>query len=211
MSFTPHLLVQRARVGSAALRRHEVRLLDGEPALALALALAPPRLWGYLLDATLDGFADGYVRPHDGKTSTRVHQGLRVAQATLRARIDGLLDHRGADVALLALACEGPVVHALVTGSLSAYVCRRQGLRRIGARDAPDEGVLKAEPVWCAEHVEPGDLVFAGPSALFAESTLSRVRTACLNDRRIDPQEVASLLTSSDAPQGAALAVFRVS
>jgi hypothetical protein len=209
--FSPHLLVQRARVGSADLRHEDVRQLDGEPALAIAVALAPPRLWAYLLDATLDGFAEGYVRPHDGKVSTRIHQGLRVAQNLLRGRIDGLIDRRGADVALLALACEGNVVHLLVAGALRAYVFSQRSLRRITAHDAPNEGLLKAEPVWCAQPVEPGDLVIAGPSALFAEPALARIREACLADRQIEPRNVASLLSSEDEPaRSMAVAAFRV-
>ncbi|HEX5658466.1 MAG TPA: hypothetical protein VFX59_14790 [Polyangiales bacterium] len=212
MSLYPHLLVQRARVGSSALRHQDVRQLDGEPALALALALAPPRLWGYLLDATLDGFAEGFARPHDGKVSTRIHQGLRVAQNTLRARIDGLLDRRGADVALLALAREGDVLHLLVAGGLRAYVFRQRSLRRLGTYDATDEGLLKAEPIWCAEPVEPGDLVFAGASPLFTEQALTRVREACLADRQLDPGKVASLLNSDESVvRGDAVIAFRVS
>jgi hypothetical protein len=212
LAFSPHLHVQRARVGSADLRHGDVRQLPGEPALAIAVALAPPRLWAYLLDSTLDGFAEGYVRPHDGKVSTRIHQGLRVAQNALRGRIDGLIDRRGADVALLALACEGNVLHLLVAGALRAYVFRQRSLRRLGAHDASDLGLLKAEPVWCAEPMEPGDLVIAGPGALFAEPALARVSEACLADRQLDPRKVASLLTSEDEPaRSMAVAAFRVS
>jgi hypothetical protein len=212
VSFSPHLLVQRARVGSAALRRYDVRPLEAEPALVIGLALAPPRLWGYLLDCTLAGFAEGYTRPHDGRVATRIHQGLRAAQAALRGRIEGLLDHRSADVALLALACEGPLVHALGVGALSAYVCRARGVRAISTHAQRNEGMLKAEPVWSSLPVEPGDLVLAGPSAQLTEPTLERVRASGLDRSRpsVDPHEVASWLTSDESSQGAAVALFQV-
>lgn len=210
MSFSPHLLVQRTVVGSAALRHQDARRLEGEPALAIALALAPPRLWGYLLDATLDGFADGYARPHDGKVSTRIHQGLRVAQNALRERIDALIDRRGADVALLAIACEGSVLHMLAAGALQAYVYRQRTLRRLGSLAASSDGMLKTEPLWCAEQIEPGDLVLAGPSAMFDAGTLERARAVCLADRQLEPRKLATLLGSEPAAAGAALAVFRV-
>ncbi|MET0287185.1 MAG: hypothetical protein ABW352_22060 [Polyangiales bacterium] len=210
MQFSPHLLVQRARVGSAALRHQDVRVLEGEPVLVIALALSPPRLWGYLLDSTLDGFAEGYARQHDGKVSTRIYTGLRVAQTTLRERIDGMLDRRGADVALLALACEGNVLHVLVAGALSAYVYRQRTLRRLHANEPARDGMLKVEPLWCAEPVDTGDLVFAGPSALFREPNLERLRRACQEDREQEPRKLAALLTSDDEVSGSALAVFRV-
>ncbi len=206
MSFSPHLLVQRARVGTAALRSQDARVLEGEDALALALALAPPRLWGYLLDTVLDGFAEGYMRPHDGRVSSRIHMGLRVAQAGLRIRVDELLDRRAADVAMLAIARESDLVHVLASGGLSAYVLRPRGLRRLGTSDARG-GVLKAEPVWCAEPVEPGDLIFAGPSSLLSEATLERVCDA----GPLDAERVTSLLTNDGSTPGTAVAAFRVS
>ena len=70
--------LQRAQVGSGTLRQHELRALEQRRTLVLGAALAPPRLWSYLLEAALDGFGDGFQRPHDGRMSTRMHQGLRV-------------------------------------------------------------------------------------------------------------------------------------
>jgi hypothetical protein len=211
--FSPHLVVQRARVGTAALRQQDVRLIEGEPALALALALAPPRLWGYVLDATLDGFADGYARPHDGKVSTRIHQGLRVAQTTLRARIDALIDRRAVDVSLLALACEGRVLHLLTTGALGAYVYRQRGIRRLSLREPAVEGVLHAEPAWCAEPAEPGDLVIAASTSVCTDANLERVREACIANRYLEASAVTGLLAQSaaDTGEGAVVAAFRVS
>jgi hypothetical protein len=210
VSFSPYLLVQRARVGTTALRHQDARQLLGEPALAIASALAPPRLWGHLLDVTLDAFVEGYARPHDGKISTRAHQGLRVAQGALRERIDGMIDRRRADVALLALACEGHVLHLLAAGALHAYVLRQGKLRRLGARDAPGDGVLKADPVWCVEPVEPGDLVLAGPSTVFTEVALQRLREAWLANRQLDPRDATTALVSEPLGPGVALAAFRV-
>jgi hypothetical protein len=210
VSFSPHLIVQRARVGSATLRQQDARLLDGEPVLVMALALAPPRIWGYMLDSTFDGFVEGYMRPHDGKVSTRIHQGLRVAQTVLRTRIDALLDRRGTDVALLALALDGDVLHLLTAGALRAYVHRQRNLRRLSAQAPVTDGVLKAEPIWCAEPIEQGDLVLAGSASLFHDENLERVRAACATDRLVAPSKVTALLTDADAGHGAVAAAFRV-
>ncbi|MEY4509534.1 MAG: hypothetical protein RLZZ450_1656 [Pseudomonadota bacterium] len=221
MQWTPHLAVQRAKIAHGELRQEDVRLLDDGPTLVAAHAEGPPRLWAYLLDSVLDGFYDGFMRPHDGRTSTRVHQGLRVAQQALRGRVEGLVEKRTSDVGLLALSLEGSVLHVLAAGSQRAYLLRHRVLRRLARADGklrpeagnePVEGVLKLDPTWCAEQLEPGDVLFASAGALCTDSVLRKVCTALEGDRTLPAKAVVDLLNGSAADLGLAAAslAFRV-
>jgi len=221
MEWTPHLAVQRAKIAHGELRQEDVRLLDDGPTLVAAHAEGPPRLWGYLLDGLLDGFHDGFMRPHDGRTSTRVHQGLRVAQQALRGRVEGLVEKRTSDVGLLALSLEGSVLHVLAAGSQRAYLLRHRVLRRLARADTkvkPEastelvEGVLKLDPTWCAEQLEAGDVLFASAGAVCTDSVLRRVCSALESDRALPAREVVELLNKSAADHGLAAAslAFRV-
>jgi len=232
MQWNPHLAVQRAKVAQSELRQEDVRLLDDGPTMVLAHAHGPPRLWGYLLDTVLDGFADGFARPHDGRTSTRVHQGLRVAQQGLRGRVEGLVEKRSSDVGLLALSLEGSVLHVLAAGSSRAYLLRHRVLRRLAraesnprsraeeARtsalrlDGPElaDGVLKLDPTWCAEQLEPGDLLFASAGAVCTDALLRKICGALDADRALGGEDVVALLNGSAAQHGVAAAslAFRV-
>lgn len=221
MELSPHLAVQRAKIAQGELRQEDVRLLDDGPTLVAAHAEGPPRLWGYLLDSLLDGFYDGFMRPHDGRTSTRVHQGLRVAQQALRGRVEGLVEKRTSDVGLLALSLEGSVLHVLAAGSQRAYLVRHRVLRRLARAETkvkPEasmelvEGVLKLDPTWCAEQLEPGDVLFASAGALCTDSVLRKVCSALEADRTLPARAVVDLLNKSAADQGLAAAslAFRV-
>lgn len=221
MELSPHLAVQRAKVAHGELRQEDVRLLDDGPTLVAAHAEGPPRLWGYLLDSLLDGFHDGFMRPHDGRTSTRVHQGLRVAQQALRGRVEGLVEKRTSDVGLLALSLEGSVLHVLAAGSQRAYLLRHRVLRRLARAETkvkPEataegvEGVLKLDPTWCAEQLEPGDVLFASAGALCTDSVLRKVCAALEADRALPARAVVELLNKSAADHNLAAAslAFRV-
>lgn len=229
MEWSPHLAVQRAKVAQGELRQEDARLLDDGPTVVAAHAHGPPRLWGYLLDTVLDGFADGFMRPHDGRASTRVHQGLRVAQQALRGRVEGLVEKRSSDVGLLACSLEGSVLHVLAAGSQRAYLLRHRILRRLARADtkvrpdAPPEpgdargraeepgastGVLKLDPTWCAEQLEPGDVLFASAGAVCTDAVLRKVCSALELDRTLSAEGVAALLNGSAAERGLAAASF---
>jgi hypothetical protein len=219
MEWTPHLAVQRAKVAHGELRQEDVRLLDDGPTLVAAHAEGPPRLWGYLLDGLLDGFYDGFMRPHDGRTSTRIHQGLRVSQQALRGRVEGLVEKRTSDVGLLALSLEGSVLHVLAAGSQRAYLLRHRVLRRLARADTkvrpelghePVQGVLKLDPTWCAEQLEPGDVLFASAGAVCSDGVLRKVCSALEADRALPAQAVVELLNRSAADHGLAAASLAV-
>src|SRR4051812_16018688 len=149
------------------LHQHAVRLIDDGPVFLLAVALGAPRLWDYLLGGALDGFEDGYQRAHDGRTTTRLHQGMLVAQQFARRRVENLIERRMSDVGLLALALdvapsEEPVLHVLSAGPLRAYLHRPgSALRRLGPEQPSAEPLLKTNASWSAAPVRPNDLVLA--------------------------------------------------
>lgn len=204
--------VQPARVAQATLRQHDLRVLEDGRTLVLAMALSPPRLWSFLLEAALDAFVDGFYRPHDGRMSTRMHQGLRVAQQRVRTRVEALIERRMPDVGLLALSLESSILHVLSAGPLRAYLHRRKGTRRLSAREESALGLLKATPSWCAEHVEAGDLFFVGSLSACQEDNLQQLRATLDTGRSVAPQQVVELLTSPAAERGvAAISVaFRI-
>jgi hypothetical protein len=175
MPIESHCDVVLARVGEGRLRQHDACVFDGGAALLLLSALGAPRLWGYLLDATLEGFSEGLARPHDGRTSTRLHQGFDAARKRARARVDALLDRRPPDVGLLALGCDGPLLHVVCAGPQRAFVWRGGELRRLTPPDDRAHGLLKAPPSWSVEALEPGDLLLAGSLGATSESSLKRL------------------------------------
>lgn len=166
-AYLPYATIAPALIGHGALHQHAVRLLDDGPVFLLAVALGAPRLWDYLLGGALDGFEDGYQRPHDGRTSTRLHQGMLVAQQIVRRRVENLIERRMSDVGLLALALDGsppdaPVLHVLSAGPLRAYLHRPgAALRRLGPEQPSSEALLKANASWSAAPVRSNDLVLA--------------------------------------------------
>lgn len=222
MELMPFVAVQRATLGKSELRQQDARVLDDGPTVVLASALGPPRLWSYLLDTTLRGFGDGFARPHDGRANTRIHQGLRVAQQALRARVDELIEKRASDVELLALSLEGSVLHVLSAGSMRTYLYRHRTLRRLGGRSdsgeilsdvrGRSEGLLKLSGGWCAEQVEPGDMLFASAAQNCGEERLSELQRALDHDRALSPDVVLTLLHREAVERGTAAAsiAFRV-
>jgi hypothetical protein len=133
----------------------------------------------------------------------------------------------------LALSLEGSVLHVLSAGSLRAYLLRHRVLRRLARadptlrtraeelraslvqRDTPAEsaeGVLKLEPNWCAEQLEPGDVLFASAGAVCTDAVLRKVCGALEVDRALSAEGVVALLNESAAQKGIAAAslAFRV-
>jgi hypothetical protein len=196
----------RASVAQGELRQNEVRGYEQGAIFALASALGPPRLWGYALDGALRGFAEGLVRPHDGRLSTRLHQGLDAAQSRLRSQVDALIERRRCDVGLVALGFEGNMLHVLCVGPVRAYLRRSDRVRRLTPRDDRAEGLLKARPTFCSERMEGADLVVAGTLAAFCDESLQRVGTALAEDRELAPEVVIELLNRSAASQGQGVA-----
>jgi hypothetical protein len=208
-----HTSVQRAVVAKAELRQLDVLELDDAPTVVLAHAFTATRLWGYMLDTALDGFYDGYHRPHDGRASLGAGAKMRVAQQALRTRVDSLIEKRGGDVALLALSVEGSVLHVTSAGSLQAYLYRHRTLRRLGQSEAevPEgAGILKLGPSWSAESIEPNDLVFATAGSVCTEATLDKLTHALDRERGAAPELVVQMLNEAATKQrraGAALAL----
>lgn len=200
--------VRRAQVRGGALRQHDVYMLDEQRTLVLGVALGPPRLWSYLLEVALGGFVEGYEQPHDGRASTRLHQGLRYAQQRTRARVEALIERRQPDVGLLALSVEGPLLHVLTAGPLRAFVHQQRRCRRLGPRSESEAGMLKGASTWTAEQVEPGDLLFAGSFEACTPAALEALEQQLQHDRTLSVQTVVELLNREAAANGsAALAV----
>ena len=203
--------VTKARVRAALLRQHEVLLLEDEAIAVLATALSAPRLWGVMLDQALAGFREGLDRPHNGRASTRLHQGFDSCQKRVRCFAQSLIERRLPDVGVLALALEGSVLHVLCLGPARAYLHRRRALRRLSPKDDRPEGVLKAAPTWCAEQLEPGDLLFAGSLTALSDDSTSKLRQRLESGYLIPPRALVEDLNKPAAVAGigAAALAFR--
>jgi hypothetical protein len=72
--------------------------------------------------------------------------------------------------------------------------------------------VLKLDPTWCAEQLEPGDVLFACAGAVCTDALLRRVCSALEGDRALSAEGVVTLLNGSAAEKGLASAslAFRV-
>lgn len=213
-----HVAITKARVRGGMLRQHEALVLDEGRTLVLVTALSAPRLWGFMLDAALDGFREGLERPSDGRVSTRLHQGFDAAQRRVQARVDGLIERRRPDVGLLALSLEtastpAGTLHVVCLGPGRAYLQRRGNMRRLSPRDDRPEGVLKATPTWCAEPLEPSDLLFGGSLTAFSEEALEELRAEFNGGRLVSPDKLVQDLNrpAADGGIGAAAFAFRAS
>ena len=214
-----HVAVTKARVREGELRQHEARVLDGGRTVLLATALSAPRLWGYMLDAAVEGFCEGLERPSDGRVSTRMHQGFDGAQRRVQARVDGLIERRRPDVGLLALSLEpspsaaAGILHVLCLGPARVYMQRRANMRRLSPRDDRPEGLLKATPSWCTEPLEPSDLLFGGSLTAFSEEALEALRAEFTGGRLVAPDKLVQDLNrpAADGGLGAAAFAFRAS
>ncbi|MDB4975370.1 MAG: hypothetical protein JWN48_3711 [Myxococcaceae bacterium] len=217
----PCVDVVRQKVGWAELRREDLTLIEGGRVMVLASALGPPRLWGYLLDSALDAFTDGYLRAPEGTLSSQLNHGMRMASHFVRTRIDALIERRGADVSLLAIAVEGPSLHVLGTGTVDAYLYRRKNLRRIGRtlsasdtqnQQAGPEGLFKGSVQLCVEHLEPADVLFAGSRAVCTTQVLQRLSVALEHDRTLPSAAIVSTLSgaASELGVGAASLALRI-
>lgn len=201
--------VTPARIGGGVLCQHAVTSLDRGAVFLLATALSSPRLWAYLLGGALDGFHEGYERPHDGRVSTRLHQGMLAAQQNVRRRVENLIERRMSDVGLLALAREGEVLHVLSAGPSRAYLYQAKTLRALGPQDEAPDGLLKVTPSWSAEQIYAGDLVFATSVHAGSEAALRGVRAA-LAGPAPSPEQLVTLLNEparSREKAAAALAI----
>lgn len=213
-----HVAITKARVRGGMLRQHEALVLDEGRTLVLVTALSAPRLWGFMLEAALSGFREGLERPSDGRVSTRLHQGFDGAQRRVQARVDGLIERRRPDVGLLALSLEpaatpAGTLHVLCLGPGRAYLQRRGNMRRLSPRDDRPEGVLKAAPTWCAEPLEPSDLLFGGSLTAFSEEALEELRAEFSGGRLVSPEKLVQDLNrpAADGGIGAAAFAFRAS
>jgi len=204
----PSVDLRRQKVGHTELRREDLALMDAGRVMVVSQALGPPRLWAYLLDTAVDAFRDGYDAA-EGSMLTRLNHGMRMATHHGRARINGLLERRGADIGLLAVGFDGPSLHVLGVGALDVYLYRRKQLRIVGERSS-SEGMFKGNATTVVEHVEPGDLLFASSQAVCSDALLYELQVALDHDRGLPPDEVVAAIGASAAARGLAAASLSV-
>lgn len=205
-----HGACEPAPVFRGALRQYDLRSFEDGRLFVIVGAMGPPKLWGYALDAALQGFAEGLARPHDGSMSSRLHQGLDGARNLLRQRISMLIERRTADVTLIALGIEGPIVHVLCVGPGRAYVRRAKKLRRLSPREERAEGLLRATPAFCAETLLPYDVILAGSLSACSELSLSALHEGLGNTRDVAPEQVVKLLNEHAAARGLGAAALAI-
>jgi hypothetical protein len=199
----PCAAVSPAKILNGTLRQHATRVIDPQVVL-IAAALGQPRLWEYLVRGALDGFEEGFARPHDGRMSTRLHQGALVGQQALRRRVESLIERRPSDVALLALAQEDDVLHVLSAGTLSVYLYQSGTLRQVGATDDQADGLLKLTPSWTTETVAPGDLVIAGSPSAVSDAALHELHNLLVTGVAVPPRRIVERLQHAALERGAA-------
>lgn len=211
----PHAAVTPEKISRGLLKQHTVRALDDGWVQLVAAALGPPRLWDYLLRGALDGFEEGYDRPHDGRMSTRLHQGALVAGQVLRRKVDCLIERRPSDVALLAVAREGDVLHVLTAGAFAAFLVQQGALRRVSpaaaapsATDPGTEGLLKLSPSWTTESIYPGDMIVAGSVNACASPALMTLSNLLATGVAARPRDVVDQLHRVPLDQGRASIVL---
>ncbi len=205
-----HGACEASPVFRTALRQYDIRSFEDGRLFVLVCAMGPPKLWGYALDATLQGFGEGLSRPHDGTMSSRLHQALDGARNLLRQRISMLIEKRIPDVALIALGFDKSIVHVLCVGPCRAYVRRAKKLRRLSPREDRAEGLLRATPAFCAETLLPSDVILAGSLSACSELSLSALHEAVGQMRDVSPEEVVKILNENAAKRrlgSAALAI----
>lgn len=191
-----------APVFHRGLRQYDARSFENGRMFALFGAMGPPKLWGYALDAAMRGFEEGLARPHDGSMSSRLHQALDGARSRLRLRISMLIERRTADVTLVALGFDGPIVHVLCVGPGRAYVRRAKKLRRLSPREERAEGLLRATPAFCAETLLSGDVIIAGSLSACSELSLSALQEAFGKTRDLAPEQIVKLLNEQAGARG---------
>lgn len=208
----PRAAVTPEKIARGQLKQHMVRALDDCWVQLVAAALGPPRLWDYLLRGALDGFEEGYDRPHDGRMSTRLHQGALVAGQALRRKVDCLIERRPSDVALLALAREGDVLHVLTVGAFAAFLVQQGALRRVSPAVQPSdpvtEGLLKLSPSWTTESIYPGDMIVAGSVNACASPALMTLSNLLATGVAARPRDVVDQLQRVPLDQGRASVVL---
>lgn len=202
----PSAAVSPAKIMNGALRQHATRVIDPEVVL-IAAALGQPRLWEYLVRGALDGFEEGFARPHDGRMSTRLHQGALVSQQVLRRRVESLIERRPSDAALLALAREDDILHVLSAGALHVHTYQSGTLREVGPTDVQTEGLLKLTPTWTTETIAPGDLVIAGSPSAVSGAALHELRSLLVTGVAVPPRRIVERLSHAALEQGVASVV----
>jgi hypothetical protein len=200
--------VHKATVGSAQLRQHELFSLDAGRTLVLCSAVGPPRLWGYGLDAAVQGFVEGCERPHDGKPSTRLSLGLDGARRGLRSRIDMLIERRSLDVAVLALSMHAAQLEVLCVGPSRAYLRRAGSIRRLTPKEDLATGLLAGGEAFCSEELREGDLLVGGSRGAFIDESLAALANLLASEPHTSAQSLTDVLNAPAVRNGVAVASF---
>lgn len=194
----------------SALRQYDARVYEDGRLFAIAGAMGPPRLWGYAIDAALEGFAEGLGRPHDGSVTSRLHQGLDGARKQLKERTSMLIERRVADATLLALGLDGPLLHVLCVGPGRAFLRRARQLQRLSPKEDRAEGLLRATPAFCVETLVASDLVIAGSLSACSESSLTELHEALEARTIVDPEGAVDLLNEHAVERGLGAAAIAI-
>jgi hypothetical protein len=199
---------RKARVGQAQLRQHELFTLEGGRTLVLCSAVGPPRLWGYALDAAVQGFLEGCARPNDGRASTYLALGLDGARRTLKKRVDALIEKRSIDVALLALNMQAAHLEVLCVGPSRAYLRRTGNIQRLTPKDDLAAGLLAGGEAFCGEELREGDLVVGGSRGAFVDESLAALANLLASDPHASAQQLTDALNAPAVRNGLGVAAF---
>lgn len=206
----------KAQVGGTAargeLRQSGVRLYEAGSVAALACAFGPPRLWGFGLDAVFEGLTEGLASASpEALLSARLYQTFDHAVATLKVRVDSLIERSRCDLGLALLAFGPTHLHVLSVGPVQVFLERAGSLQQLTRPDDGSSGMLKLRPTVYMEALEPGSLVLAGSQAAFTPEALARVDGALARSGSLGSRAALEALNKVPVANGAgvsSLAVF---
>lgn len=206
-----HLSVAAAQVREHELACHGVLELDGRRTFAIAGALGPPRLWGMVVRATLEGFREG-LEASQGEGARRLLAGVEGASARLARLCDALIERMLPDATLVALLVDHAELHVVSVGPGRVYLHRRGRPQRLTPRDDPPGALLRGTPVRCSVPIEPNDIVLAGSVSAFSARAIGTLASVLEADPHAAPPVLATLLTepAARAGVGAAAVALRV-
>ncbi len=206
-----HTSVAPAEVRGTRLRSHDARRRErGDVYLTLA-AEGRPRLWGYALDACIQGFSESLESTAGQSPPERMERAVKGARGALVNACNALVEKQVPDAHLCALWFDVSRLYVVNVGRGRVYLHRGGRPERLTSRDDAVGGLLASAAQFCERPLKSRDLVLFGSETAFSTTAIGRVATVLQDDPLSPTSVLASLLTEPafKAGQGAAAGAVR--